>query len=142
MEERFYFCESCGNFFIAAIASGVIPYCCGDEMKLLKANTTDGNKEKHVPVVQYTSQHSIKVCIGSEPHPMTAQHNIRFVCLETSVGGIIRYLKEDEKPEVCIRFNGKPIAVYAYCNIHGLWKADVPEYDIGTCSTKSCHVTM
>lgn len=139
MEERFYFCESCGNFMIAAIASGVIPYCCGSEMTLLKPNTTDGNKEKHVPVVTYTSNHSLKVCIGSEPHPMTKEHNIRFVCLETSVGGIIRYLKEDDPPEVCIRFNGKPIAVYAYCNLHGLWRADVPERNT-ECCTKGCTV--
>lgn len=140
MEERFYFCELCGNFMIAAIASGVIPYCCGDEMTLMKANTTDGAKEKHVPVVQWTSSHSIKVCIGAEPHPMTTQHNIRFICLETSDGGIIRYLNTDEAPEVCIRFNGKPIAVYAYCNIHGLWRADVPEREPEACCTKGCSV--
>lgn len=139
MEERFYFCESCGNFMIAAIASGVIPYCCGEEMTLLKPNTTDGNKEKHVPVVTYNSNHSLKVNIGSEPHPMTAEHNIRFVCLETSVGGVIRYLKEDDPPEVSIRFDGKPIAVYAYCNIHGLWRADVPERET-ECCTKGCTV--
>lgn len=137
MEERFYFCNSCGNLMIAAIASGVIPYCCGEEMTLLHPNTTDGNKEKHVPVVTFTSNHSMKVCIGSEPHPMTAQHNIRFVCLETNIGGVVRYLKEDDPPEVCIRFDGKPIAVYAYCNIHGLWRVDVPEQE---CSTKGCHV--
>lgn len=139
MEERFYFCNSCGNLMIAAIASGVIPYCCGDEMTLLSANTSDGNREKHVPVISFTSNHSIKVKIGSEPHPMTQQHNIRFVCLETSVGGIIRYLNEGDEPEVNIRFNGKPIAVYAYCNIHGLWRADVPERE-QECSTKGCYV--
>lgn len=137
MEERFYFCNSCGNLMIAAIASGVIPYCCGEEMTLLKPNTTDGNKEKHVPVVTFTSGHSLKVKIGSEPHPMTTEHNIRFVCLETSIGGVVRYLKEDDPPEVCIHFDGRPIAVYAYCNIHGLWRADVPEQ---VCSTKGCCV--
>ena len=124
---------------IAAIASGVIPYCCGEEMTLLEPNTTDGNKEKHVPVVTYTSSHSIKINVGSEPHPMTPEHNIRFVCLETSVGGIIRYLDEDAPPEVCIRFNGKPIAVYAYCNLHGLWRAEVPPQN-ADCSTKGCFV--
>lgn len=110
----------------AAIASGVIPYCCGEEMTLLKPNTTDGNREKHVPVVTFVSDHKVKVNVGSEPHPMTPQHNIRFICLETSLGCVIRYLSEDDQPEVCIRFDGKPKAVYAYCNIHGLWRADVP----------------
>lgn len=140
MEERFYFCETCGNFMIAAIASGVIPYCCGDEMTLLKANTTDGAKEKHVPVVKYTSNHSLMVSVGAEPHPMTSQHGIRFICVETTVGGIIRYLNEGDIPEVCIRYDGKPIAVYAYCNLHGLWRADVPERDSEACSTKGCSI--
>ena len=127
MEERFYFCNSCGNLFIAAIASGVMPYCCGEKMTLLKPNTTDGNKEKHVPVVEYTSQHSMTVKIGAMPHPMAPQHSIRFVCLMTDVECIVRYLNAEDPPEVCIRFNGKPIAVYAYCNVHGLWRVDAPE---------------
>lgn len=126
MEERFFFCNSCGNMMFAAIASGVIPYCCGEEMTLLKPNTTDGNKEKHVPVVTFVSDHKVKVNVGSEPHPMTPKHNIRFICLETDLGCVIRYLSEDDPPEACICFNGKPKAVYAYCNIHGLWRADVP----------------
>lgn len=137
MEERFYFCNSCGNLMIAAIASGVIPHCCGEKMTLLKPNTTDGNKEKHVPVVSYTSSHSLKVNVGSEPHPMSHDHNIRFICLETSVGAVIRYLNEDDPPEAIIRFTGKPIAVYAYCNIHGLWRAEVPKADT-TCKPQSC----
>lgn len=136
MEERFYFCNSCGNLMIAAIASGVIPYCCGKEMTLLKPNTTDGDEEKHVPVVTFTSDHTIKVKVGSKPHPMNPQHNIRFVCLETNVGCVVRYLSESDLPEVCISFKGKPIAVYAYCNIHGLWRAEVSEQP--TCSTTVC----
>lgn len=139
MEERFYFCDSCGNLMIAAIASGVIPHCCGKEMTLLKPNTMDGNEEKHVPVVSYNSEHSIKVKIGEKPHPMTAQHNIRFVCLVTNKGVVVRYLNADDPPEVCICFNGKPVAVYAYCNIHGLWRADVPDCDEKKCANK-CNV--
>lgn len=125
MEERFYFCETCGNLLVAAIASGVIPYCCGDEMTLLQPNVTDGKLEKHVPVVNMTSDHSMTVNIGSEPHPMTPEHNIRFVCLETTTEFIIHYLSEEDVPEVCICFSGKPVAVFAYCNLHGLWRTDV-----------------
>lgn len=126
MEERFLYCNSCGNLLITAIASGIIPYCCGDEMTLLKPNTHEGNKEKHIPVVTYTSRNSMKINVGSEPHPMTREHNIRFVYVETTVEGIIHYLAEDDPPEVTICFSGKPIAIYAYCNVHGLWKADAP----------------
>lgn len=140
MEERFFFCNACGNLFIAAIASGVIPYCCGDEMETLKPNTTEGSTEKHLPEVSFNSNHSLNVKIGSEPHPMTTQHNIRFICLETSKEVIVRYLKDDDPPEACIRFTGKPIAVYAYCNIHGLWRTDVPEQP-AECSSKGCRAT-
>lgn len=125
MEERFYFCNTCGNLMIAAIASGVIPHCCGRQMTLLEANTMDGDKEKHVPVVSFVSDNKIKVTVGSTPHPMSSQHNIRLICLETSVGVILHYLNEDDPPEVIISFEGKPMAVYAYCNIHGLWRTDI-----------------
>lgn len=127
MENAFYYCETCGNLLIAAIASGVTPVCCGDEMKKLTCNTSDGNKDHHLPVVTLTSAHSMIVNIGAEPHPMTPQHNIRFVCLQTSVGFVVRYLKEDDLPEVKICFKGKPVAVYAYCSIHGLWRSEIPE---------------
>lgn len=127
MEERFYYCDSCGNLMIAAIASGIIPHCCGSKMTLLTPNTSDGNREKHVPVITMTSSHAMKVTIGSEPHPMTPGHSIRFVCLVTDRGGIIHYLNDGAPPEVTICFNGKPKAVYAYCNIHGLWRFDIPD---------------
>ncbi|MCQ2244220.1 MAG: desulfoferrodoxin [Bacteroidaceae bacterium] len=139
MEERFFFCNACGNLFIAAIASGVIPYCCGDEMEMLKPNTTDGNTEKHLPVVSRKSDHSLMVRIGFEPHPMTSQHNIRFICLETDTEVIVRYLKEDDPPEACIRFSGTPVAVYSYCNIHGLWRVDAPQKTEG-CDSQGCRV--
>lgn len=136
MEEKFYFCNTCGNLMIAAIASGVIPYCCGDEMTLLKPNTEDGNHEKHLPVVNLTSSQSVNVKIGSVPHPMTTQHNIRFICLETDRGIIVHYLNVDEPPEADICFDGVPIAVYAYCNVHGLWRTPVK-----TCTkTDKCNI--
>lgn len=125
MEERFYFCNTCGNLLIAAIASGVIPYCCGEAMILLDPNTTDGAIEKHLPVVTFTSAHTMKVNVGSASHPMTPQHNIRFVCLVTDLGGIIHYLQDTDEPEVSFCYEGHPLKVYAYCNLHGLWCADL-----------------
>lgn len=112
---------------IAAIASGVIPYCCGDMMTVLKANTTDGKTEKHLPVATFNSDKTINIKIGTVPHPMTREHNIRFVCLETSVECIVRHLNPEDPPEVNLKFNGKPIAVYAYCNLHGLWRTEISE---------------
>lgn len=139
MEERFYFCNTCGNLMLAAIASGVVPHCCGEKMTLLEPNAEDGDKEKHLPVITYTSNHSMKVRIGSKPHPMSSQHNIRFICLETSVGIIVRYLDVGDNAEACIHFDGKPIAVYAYCNLHGLWRVDAPERE-AECKTTGCQM--
>lgn len=125
MEERFYFCESCGNLLITALSSGIIPYCCNERMTLLEPNTSDGNGEKHLPVVRLLSDHTMRVTVGEQPHPMTATHNIRFICVITSTGGVVRYLNEGDAPEACIRYDGKPKSVYAYCNQHGLWRVDL-----------------
>lgn len=108
-----------------AVASGVTPKCCGSDMQKLKANTSEGSQEKHIPEVEVVDEHTIKVRVGSMPHPMMEDHYIRFVCLETSKGGIIRYLEPGCEPEVTFCFMGKPKAVYAYCNIHGLWKKNI-----------------
>lgn len=125
MEERFYFCEACGNLLFAAIASGVTPQCCGEEMTVLQANTHEEKGEKHLPVVECIDANTIRVKIGSELHPMTKEHGIRFVCVETDLGITIRYLQPDETPEIVIKCNGKPKTIYAYCNQHGLWRKDI-----------------
>lgn len=125
MEERFYLCEVCGNLAIMAIASGITMECCGEKMTKLEANVSDAGHEKHVPIVVSVDCHSMKVRVGSNEHPMTEEHHIKFICLHTTKECIIRHLQIDEKPEACIRFSGTPIAVYAYCNKHGLWKANI-----------------
>lgn len=125
MDERFFECQTCGNVAVMAVSSGVIPYCCGDEMMPLRANTTDGNVEKHVPSVEIISDHRMIVKVGSMPHPMTEQHHIKFICLETDDGYLLKYLEINTPAEVYLRYSGKPLAVYAYCNIHGLWKVDL-----------------
>ena len=125
MEERFFFCESCGNLLLAAIASGIIPYCCDEEMTLLTPNTTDGNHEAHLPVVERVGRGRLFITVGSKFHPMTSEHNIRFVCLVTTEECIIRYLDVKDIPSVEICYSGVPLAAYAYCNIHGLWRTDI-----------------
>lgn len=128
MEEKFFYCNSCGNLAIMAIASGVTPECCGEPMEKLHASHEEEGKEKHIPVVQHINDHKLKVCISVHPHPMTDDHCIKFICLETSEGGIIHYLKPGDTPEACFRYVGKPKAVYAYCNVHGLWRCEVKPY--------------
>ena len=125
MEENFFYCDSCGNLALMLIASGVTPECCGDEMTCLNAQSADEGREKHVPVVSVSADHELTVTVGSTPHPMVANHFIEFVCLQTTDSFVIHQLKAGEEPKAVLRFSGKPVAVFAYCNIHGLWRADI-----------------
>ena len=95
-------------------------------MTQLVANTNDASQEKHVPVVKVTDS-NINVKIGSAPHPMTPEHHIAWVYLQTDKGGHRKTLSTVSEPEVnfALTADEKPLSVYAYCNLHGLWKTDV-----------------
>ncbi|MBQ9728534.1 MAG: desulfoferrodoxin [Clostridia bacterium] len=90
----------------------------------LVADSVDAAKEKHVPVVAKKCK-QVKVDVGSVAHPMTEEHLIEWVALETEKGYQIKYFAAGEAP-VCafsLADGDKAVAVYAYCNLHGLWKA-------------------
>ena len=124
METKYYKCEHCGSVVIKAVDSGVPLVWCGEKMKELVPNTVDASQEKHVPVVTRLDECLIKVEVGSVAHPMTPEHHIAFIYVETENGGMRIDLKD--KPEaVFCTCNDKPIAVYEYCNLHGLWKVDL-----------------
>jgi len=100
--------------------------CTGGHMEELIPNTTDAAGEKHVPVVAVDgSQVTIKV--GEVAHPMLENHFINFIILETSAGYQMKYLKPEETPEATFTLaDGETaVAAYEYCNLHGLWKADI-----------------
>lgn len=59
-----YKCEKCGNIVEVLQGGSCTPVCCGEPMKLLKENTTDGAKEKHVPVVEKI-EGGYRVTVGS-----------------------------------------------------------------------------
>ncbi|MBP5135111.1 MAG: desulfoferrodoxin [Paludibacteraceae bacterium] len=126
MATKFYVCKHCGNVAVKMVDSGVVPSCCGEEMTELKANTVEASAEKHLPVVTRLDVCTINVKIGSEPHPMLPEHHIAFVFVETERGGQWINLAVGKKPEavICV-CKEKPIAVYEYCNIHGLWKTEL-----------------
>ena len=100
--------------------------CDGKPMKQLTANTTDAAQEKHVPVVTIEGN-KISVKVGSVAHPMTPEHLIVWIYLQTKKGGQYRHLTPSDKPEATfiIAEDDTPLAVYEYCNLHGLWKADI-----------------
>lgn len=123
--KKFLRCEHCGNMVGVLNDSGVPMICCGEPMKELVPNTTDAANEKHVPVVTVEGD-ILKAVVGSVEHPMEEAHYIQFIFVETDKGGHRRALKPGEKPEAEFNFHGeKPIAVYEYCNLHGLWKKEL-----------------
>jgi Desulfoferrodoxin len=124
-EQRFYICEHCGNMVGLIQDQGVPMVCCGEPMSELVPNTVEASTEKHLPVVS-VSDTSISVQIGSAAHPMEEAHHIEFVYVETERGGQRKCLIVGEAPAIDFCFmDDKPIAVYAYCNIHGLWKTEI-----------------
>lgn len=128
MATKFFLCTQCGNVVTKFFDSGVNVFCCGQQMQELIPSTNDFAKEKHLPVVECGKNGTINVKVGSLPHPMMPDHHIVFIYLETEHGGQIKYLNPDQEPEaVFFECKDKPIAVYEYCNLHGLWKTDIKE---------------
>ena len=124
MEQRFFVCENCGNIIAMVKPSGVPVMCCGKKMKEIVPNTTDAAQEKHVPVWSKEGN-LVKVQVGSVAHPMIPAHYIEWVSLQTKAGNQRKALVVDGAPEVTFALtDGDEVeAVYAYCNLHGLWKA-------------------
>lgn len=125
MKAKFYICRHCGNLAELVNNSGVPMVCCGQKMEALIPNTTDAAGEKHLPVVTVEGD-LVKISVGSVNHPMLAEHFIEWVYLETDRGGHRIALKPEQSPCAEIRLKDeKPIAAYAYCNLHGLWKTEI-----------------
>ena len=98
---------------------------CGEKMEELVPNTIDAAQEKHVPVYNIEGN-KVTVTVGSVEHPMTPEHLIEWVAVETDKGYQVQYLSATMAPvcEFALAANEKLVAVYAYCNLHGLWKAN------------------
>ena len=126
MNIKFFRCQHCGNIIVKLIDSKVPVVCCGDKMTELVPNTSDGAGEKHVPVVAIEGA-KVNVKVGSVEHPMVEAHHIQFIVLETSNGFQTKALRPEEKPEATFFLSEgeKAIAAYEYCNLHGLWKAEL-----------------
>ena len=88
------------------------------------ANTVDAAQEKHVPVITVDGE-TVKVAVGSVEHPSLPAHYIEFIVLVTETGMQMKWLKPGDKPEAVFKITDKPVAAFEYCNLHGLWKADV-----------------
>ena len=125
MENKFYICKHCGNIIGMVNNAGVPIVCCGEPMEELIPNSVDASQEKHVPVVTIDGD-VLTVEIGSAVHPMLPEHFIQWVCVETEKGIQLKKLNPGEKPTALFALaDDKAIAVYEYCNLHGLWKTEL-----------------
>ena len=119
--KKFYICNHCGNLIEMVHDAKVPVFCCGEKMKELVPNTVEASGEKHIPVVSVEGSKVI-VNVGSVDHPMVPEHFIEWVYVETEKGGYRKELHPDSAPNVVFELGeDKPVAVYAYCNLHGLW---------------------
>ena len=126
MALEFFKCAHCGNVAIKPFDAGVPLMCCGEKMEQLVANTTDAATEKHVPVVTVNGS-QVDVVVGEVEHPMTEEHLIAFIVLETKAGYQVAKQHADDAPKAsfAVAEGDAPVAVYEYCNLHGLWKAEL-----------------
>ncbi|MBQ8143555.1 MAG: desulfoferrodoxin [Butyricicoccus sp.] len=126
MKVKFYRCAHCGNIIHKIHDAGVPVVCCGQKMEELVPNVVDASGEKHVPVASVEGS-VLHVHIGAVDHPMVDAHYIEWVFVELENGHFLKELKPDSDPHVEFQLgeNDKPVAVYAYCNLHGLWMSEI-----------------
>ena len=116
---KFYANKKTGAFIVACAGDIHDPDCVE-----LVPNTTDAAQEKHVPVITVDGS-TVTVAVGAVPHPMTAEHMIAVVMLQTCCGFQIRHLNPGDEPKVEFKLKDgeKVVAAYEYCTLHGLWVA-------------------
>lgn len=123
-ELKIYKCAHCGNIIGMIEDKGVPVVCCGEKMARLIANTSDGAKEKHVPVATFHGN-TLKVKVGEVPHPMIEEHHISWIAVVSGNTVMRTELSHTGEPFASFPVEEGPVDVYAYCNLHGLWKISV-----------------
>lgn len=124
-KSKFYICPHCKNIIGMIQDVGVPVFCCGQKMEELVPNTVEASTEKHLPVVTVDGD-TITVTVGAAEHPMQEDHLINWVYVQTEKGGQRKDLKPGEAPSVSfVVKDDQAVAVYAYCNLHGLWMTEV-----------------
>ena len=118
---QIYKCMACGNIVEVLHGGDGELICCGEPMKLLKENTVDAAKEKHVPVIEKTDG-GYRVKVGSTAHPMEEKHYIEWVELLTDGKAYRQFLKPGDAPEAFFTVSASSVSAREYCNLHGLWK--------------------
>ena len=124
MEQKFYVCKHCGKIIAVVKESGVPVMCCGQKMTEIVPGSVDAAAEKHVPVWTVEGN-TVNVKVGEVAHPMLPEHYIEWVSLKSKCGNQRKQIRPGDAPEVSFALtDGDEVeAVYAYCNLHSLWKA-------------------
>ncbi|MCL2672070.1 MAG: desulfoferrodoxin [Clostridiales bacterium] len=123
-ERLFYRCNHCGNIISYILASGVPVMCCGERMQALTPNTTDAAQEKHVPIATREGSR-LTVKVGSVPHPMLPEHHIAWIAVAEADRTTRVLLQPGARAEAVLCVDENPVTVYEYCNLHGLWVAEL-----------------
>ena len=123
MKQKFYACRHCGNLIAMICDKGVPVYCCAEPMQELIPGTTEASGEKHIPVWEVKGN-AVHVSVGAAAHPMTEEHYIEWICLETARGIQYAHLTPKDAPAAIFALcDGDEVrAVYAFCNVHSLWR--------------------
>ena len=123
MKQKFFICRHCGNIIAMIRDKGVPIYCCGEKMQQIEPGTTEASGEKHIPVYEVKNG-TVHVTVGSVAHPMTKEHYIQWICLETDRAIQYAHMEPEDLPEATFSIdNGDQVrAVYAFCNQHDLWR--------------------
>ena len=122
---RFFRCKVCGKIVALVNDCSSCPTkCCGEAMEEMIPNTQDGAHEKHIPVINVEGNIAT-VKVGEVDHPMLDAHYIQWIALETNKGNQRKVLKPGDAPEAefALLPGEQVVAVYEYCNLHGLYKA-------------------
>ena len=124
MEMKFYRCKKCGQMVAIVKKKGCPIMCCGEPMEEIVAGTSDGALEKHVPVFE-VKDNKVYVSVGALEHPMSEEHYIEWIALQTKNGNQRKALKPGDAPKAVFALleDDEVEAVYAYCNLHSLFKA-------------------
>lgn len=123
---KYLVCSHCGNLVEQLYDAGVPIMCCGEAMQVIQPGSTDAAVEKHVPVYKVDGN-KIHVQVGEVIHPMLEEHYIGRIWLQTKFGGQRKSLCAGDEPKAVFTLadGDEAIAVYEWCNLHGVWKADI-----------------
>ena len=123
---KLYKCEICGNIVEKVVDHGVPIMCCGKPMQEILANTTEAATEKHIPVGT-VNDGVLNVVVGDVEHPMSKEHLIESIIVVMGNQVLRSDLKDTDEPRASFALNGYKglVEIYAYCNLHGLWKSEI-----------------